>query len=263
MVDTLDAHAVSLARALGGCSGCLQDRFVVPFTMAFQPIVRADTNVFAYEALVRGFGGEGAGTIMSKITDTNRYSFDQRCRTTAIETAAALGLADTGAMLSINFKPNAIYEPLRCLATSLAAAAKVGIPNSAIMFEITEDELVRDPRRLRNIVTAYQEIGFTVALDDFGAGYASLGMLIDIQPDVIKLDMKLVRGIDADPVRVAVVRSMVSLCRELGIELIAEGVETVAEYRTLQSIGVVLFQGFLFAHPMIGLLQAPAPVIAE
>ena len=163
-------------------------------------------------------------------------------------------------MLSINFKPNAIYEPLRCLATSLAAAATVGMPNSAIMFEITEDEVVRDPRRLRNIVTAYQKIGFTVALDDFGAGYASLGMLIDIQPDVIKLDMKLVRSIDADPVRVAVVRSMVALCHELGIELIAEGIETVAEYRTLQSIGIILFQGFLFAHPMIGLLQTPTAV---
>ena len=251
-----DDH-VSRIKPAAGCVGCLQDTFAVPITMAFQPIVRSDNTVFAYEALVRGTGGEGAGTILSQVTAANRYSFDQRCRTTAIETAAGLGLSGTGAMLSINFKPNAIYEPLRCLATSLAAAAKVGLANSSIMFEITEDEVVLEPQRLREIVTAYQALGFTVALDDFGAGYASLGMLVDIQPDVIKLDMKLVRGIDGDRVRIAVVRSMVSLCRELDIALVAEGVETVGEYRTLRSIGIVLFQGYLFARPLIGCLQTP------
>ncbi len=230
--------------------------------MAFQPIIRGDNSVFAHEALVRGLNGEGAGTILSQVNADNRYSFDQQCRTTAIETAASLGLLATDALLSINFKPNAIYEPLRCLATSLAAAARAGLPNRSIMFEITEDEEVLEPRRLRDIVTAYQEIGFTVALDDFGAGYASLGMLVDIRPDVIKLDMKLIRGVDADPIRIAVVRSMVSLCRELGIALVAEGVETVEEHRTLRTIGVDLFQGYLFARPTIGLLQTPGSLAA-
>ncbi|WP_338034005.1 EAL domain-containing protein [Lichenicola cladoniae] len=230
---------------------------MLPITMAFQPIIRADGSVFAQEALVRGLNGEGAGEILSQVTNANRYSFDQRCRTTAIKTAASLGLSNAGAILSINFKPNAIYEPLRCLATSLAAARKADLSNESIMFEITEDEIVREPRRLRDIVTAYQNIGFTVALDDFGAGYSSFGLLVDIRPDVIKLDMKLVRGIDTDVVRRAIVRSMVSLCSELNIKLVAEGIETLGEYRILRSIGVGLFQGFLFARPLIGVLQQP------
>ncbi len=96
-----------------------------------------------------------------------------------------------------------------------------------------------------------------MAIDDFGAGYSNLDLLAGFQPDPLKLDMHLTRGIDSDPVRQAILRSMIGLCRELGIILVAEGVEQVAEYRTLRALGVTLFQGYLFARPRLRMLPVP------
>lgn len=256
-MDTIFLDPDIGSRTGTGCTGCRGDRFDTPITMAFQPILDATGRVFAHEALVRGTNGEGAGEILSRVNETNRYAFEQLCRITAIDTAAHLGLRDRGAMLSINFSPNAIYEPVRCLASSLAAARRVGLPNHMILFEITENERVRDPRHLRDIVSSYRGMGFKVAIDDFGAGFSNLDLLAGFQPDLIKLDMHLIRNIDADPVRQAILRSMIGLCRELGIALVAEGVEEVAEYRTLQHLGIVLFQGYLFARPGLGTLPVP------
>ena len=254
-----DTGHAGTGRAGTGCAGCRGDRFDTPIAMAFQPILDATGRVFAHEALVRGTGGEGAGEILSRVTEANRYAFEQLCRITAIDTAAGLGLRDSGAMLSINFSPNAIYEPVRCLRTSLDAARRAGLPNHMILFEITENERLRDPRHLRDIVSSYRGMGFKVAIDDFGAGHSNLDLLAGFQPDLIKLDMHLTRGIDSDPVRQAILRSMIGLCRELGITLVAEGVEQVAEYRTLRALGVALFQGYLFARP--GLRMLPVPVL--
>ena len=258
-MDTIFLAPETSTPVATGCAGCQGDRFDTPIAMAFQPIVDATGRVFAHEALVRGTNGEGAGEILSRVTGSNRYAFEQLCRITAIDTAAGLGLRDSGAMLSINFSPNAIYEPVRCLKTSLAAARRVGLPNHMILFEITENERLRDPRHLRDIVSTYRGMGFKVAIDDFGAGYSNLDLLAGFQPDLMKLDMHLIRGIDADPVRQAILRSMIGLCRELGITLVAEGVEQLAEYRTLRALGVALFQGYLFARPGLGVL--PVPVV--
>src|SRR5690606_9191292 len=106
----------------------------------------------------------------------------------AIELAARLFPRD-GALprLSINFLPNAVYEPAACLRATLGAARKNDFPREAIMFEFTENEEVRDTAHLRAIITEYRRQGFTTALDDFGAGFAGLGLLADFQPDLIKL----------------------------------------------------------------------------
>jgi EAL domain-containing protein (putative c-di-GMP-specific phosphodiesterase class I) len=257
-MDTIFMDPERVASApRAGCAGCRDSRFDTTIAMAFQPIVSAEGRVFAFEALVRGANGESAGEILSQVNRHNLYAFDQLCRTTAIETAARLGLGNSGAMLSINFSPHAIYEPTRCMQTSLAAARRAGLPNEAIMFEITENEKLHDPHHLRDIVTAYRGMGFKVAIDDFGAGYSNLDLLAGFQPDIIKLDMALTRGIDADPVRRAILRSMIGLCDALSITLVAEGIECAAEYRTLRDLGVGLFQGYLFARPEIGVLPVP------
>ncbi|MCQ8277126.1 EAL domain-containing protein [Acetobacteraceae bacterium KSS8] len=230
--------------------------------MAFQPIVDRTGRVFAQEALVRGVGGEGAGFVLSQVTDRNRYAFDQLCRMTAIRRAAELGLAGSGALLSINFSPNAIYEPARCISSSLAAARRHGLPNEALMFEVTEQEQLDDPAHLRRILTAYRALGFKVALDDFGAGYANFDILADITPDIVKLDMKLVRGLDGDRARRLIVSGIARMLDSLGVTMIAEGIETPDEYRALSDLGVRLFQGFLFARPTLDAFAAvsmPAP----
>ncbi len=227
--------------------------------MAFQPIVDASTrSVFAYEALVRGPNGEGAGSVIAKVPATGLYGFDQACRTTAIETAASLDLAAQAALLSINFMPNAVYEPRACIRATLQAAARVAFPTDRLIFEITEGEAVAEPDHLARIVAAYRAMGFRTAIDDFGAGHSNLNLLAQFKPDIVKLDMVLIRGIDADPVRRILLRHCVSLCVDLDIMLIAEGVETIAEYETLREIGVTLMQGYFIARP--GFKCLPKPV---
>lgn len=240
------------------CQGCRDgDGFPTEFTMAFQPIVSAPRRgVFAYEALVRGMDGAGAGTILAQVNEQNRYAFDQQCRVRAIELAAKLGLADSGAVLSINFLPSAVYEPTACIRLTLAAAKRVGFPLNRLMFEFTENEKL-DLAHVKNILKTYRSFGFLTALDDFGAGYAGLGLLADFQPDLIKLDMELIRGIDSDPVRRALVGAMVRACAEIDVCVIAEGIETEGEAVTLGELGVELLQGYLYAKPGFQALPTP------
>jgi EAL domain-containing protein (putative c-di-GMP-specific phosphodiesterase class I) len=117
------------------------------------------------------------------------------------------------------------------------------------MFEFTENEEVSDTAHLTNIITEYRKHGFTTAIDDFGAGHAGLGLLADFQPDLIKIDMKLIRGIDTSPARQAVVAGIVGIAKELDITVLAEGIETEAEFRILKEAGIRLFQGYWFAKP--------------
>lgn len=231
-----------------GCRLCLEEaRLEFDFSMAFQPIVNCrQKTLFGYEALVRGLNNEPAHTIISRITDQNRYLFDQLCRTKAIALAARLQLQQ---ILSINFLPNAVYRPERCIRTTLQAANEHHFPVERIMFEITEDERVSDNQHIRDIIEYYRTRGFITALDDFGAGYSGLNRLADFQPDIIKLDMHLLRGVDDDPRRQAIVRHSVAMCRELGITVLAEGVETREELACLQTMGVDLMQGYFFARP--------------
>jgi EAL domain-containing protein (putative c-di-GMP-specific phosphodiesterase class I) len=226
--------------------------------MAFQPIVSLrEQRVFAFEALVRGPGGEGAGSVLSQVNADNIYAFDQSCRVKAIETAAQLGLAETGAALSINFIPGAVYRPETCIRATLAAAGRVGFPRDRLIFEVTEGEKVVDRAHLRGILEEYRRHNFRSAIDDFGAGYAGLNLLAEFQPDIIKIDLELVRDIDTKPVGQKIVAAMVGLCRDLAIEIIAEGVETRGELSALQAMGVDLFQGYLFAKP--GFKSLPTP----
>lgn len=233
-----------------GCEGCRDGAgFELPFSMAFQPIVDVSRQtVFAHEALVRGPGGEGAYTILSQVAESNRYAFDQQCRVKAIELATALDLSRDGARLSINFMPNAVYEPRACIRLTLATAMRTGFPLDRIIFEFTEDEKL-DTNHLLNILRTYRSMGFKTAIDDFGAGYAGLGLLTQFQPDIVKLDMELVRGIDADTVKQRIVKSMLDLLTDLGIQTICEGVETEGELRTLADLGATLIQGYVLARP--------------
>jgi EAL domain-containing protein (putative c-di-GMP-specific phosphodiesterase class I) len=218
--------------------------------MAFQPILDLETGKpFAFEALARGPNGEGAASVLGQVTAENRYSFDQQCRVKAIEAAVAAGIVATGARLSINFLPNAVYSPNACIQLTLKTAAATGFPTDRLIFEFTEQEEIADAEHVADIVRRYREMGFGTALDDFGAGHAGLGLLARFQPDLIKLDMELVRGIDSSLPRRVIVESVAGMCRGLGITLIAEGVETEAELAALRRIGIRYVQGYLIARP--------------
>jgi EAL domain-containing protein (putative c-di-GMP-specific phosphodiesterase class I) len=227
--------------------------------MAFQPIVDLETSSpYAYEALVRGPNGEGAASVLSLVTDDNRYAFDQQCRVSAIGWASQLDLAASGAKLSINFLPNAVYEPRACIRATLAAALQHGFPTHAIIFEFTEQEVV-DTAHLLNILRAYKAMGFLTAIDDFGAGYSGLGLLAEFQPDIVKLDMALIRGIDRHPARRKIVAHTLGMLESLGVKAICEGIETEAELQVLRELGVRYAQGFLLARPALEALPQVAP----
>ena len=233
-------------KACGDCSTA--ERLSFQFSYAYQPIVDVQARqIYAHEALVRGPGGEGALSVLSQVNESNRYRFDQACRTKAIKTAALLNMPTR---LSINFMPNAIYRPELCIRATLEAARKHGFPIERIIFETVEGERVDDGKWLAEILREYKRIGFLTAIDDFGAGYAGLNLLADFQPDLIKLDMELVRHIDKSPARQAIVRGVSHICEELGIRIIGEGVETLDECLCLQDMGVSLMQGYLFAKPL-------------
>jgi EAL domain-containing protein (putative c-di-GMP-specific phosphodiesterase class I) len=188
--------------------------------------------------------------VLAQIADHNRYAFDQVCRTTAIELAAGLDMAATGANLSINFLPNAVYEPRACIRATLAAAMRTGFPVNKIIFEFTESEAM-DADHILNILRSYRAMGFKTAIDDFGAGYAGLGLLTLFQPDIVKLDMALIRDIDTDPVKRTIVRNTLNMLRDLGVEPVCEGIETPAEQDVLRDLGVDLMQGYLLARPAL------------
>lgn len=240
---------VNLEHGRPACAGCGADAGLdFDFTMAFQPIVDVRRQaVFSYEALVRGVNGEGAGAVLARVNDQNRYRFDQACRTKAIGLAAKLGVTTC---LNINFLPNAVYRPEACIRSTLEAARTWSFPVDKIVFEVTEGEAISDHAHLAGIFAEYKRRGFQTAIDDFGAGSSGLNLLAEFQPDFVKLDMALIRHLDRDRVRRAIVRGVVQVCRDLGVEPVGEGVETADEAAALYDLGVHLLQGYHFARPV-------------
>jgi len=226
------------------------------FSFAFQPIVDvANQTVYAYEALVRGTEGQGAQSVLEQVNEKNRYTFDQVCRVKAVKLAARLKMEPR---LSINFMPNAVYKAEHCIRTTLAAAKTYNFDTKKLIFELTENEQLNSLDHLVSIIDAYQEMGFATAIDDFGAGYSRYNLMIASPPDILKLDMGLVRGVHDNVNQQAVISGIIAMMKQLGGQIVAEGVETKKEYFFLRSQGITLFQGYLFARP--GFEYLPEPV---
>ncbi|MCK2045515.1 MULTISPECIES: EAL domain-containing protein [Chromohalobacter] len=218
------------------------------FSMAFQPIVDVATQrIVTHEALVRGINGDSAYQVLSQVSDTLLYRFDQACRVKAIELAARLEMQSA---LSINFLPNAVYEPEACIQATLAISERVGWPAERLVFEITETESVTDRAHLRKIIDTHRQMGFTTALDDFGKGHANLDLLVDLRPDKLKIDRALVMDCHQDTRRQVLLKAVVDIARQLEIDLVAEGIERREEARWLhEEAGIVQHQGFYYARP--------------
>ena len=251
-------HPDTPPAAKAGCGGCqapAQDD--IAFEFAYQPIVDLDTrSVYAFEALVRGPAGESAASVLAQVNEGNQYRFDQACRMKAVEGAARLGMTS---LLSINFLPNAVYRPEVCIRSTFEAARTHGFPIENIIFEVTEGEHIQDRPHLVDIFRQYRRFGFQTAIDDFGAGYAGLNLLAEYQPDIVKIDMDLVRDIHLHHPRQAIVTGITGICRELGIRVLAEGIETREERDFLRSVGITLMQGYWFAKPGFMALPGIAP----
>lgn len=225
------------------------------YSYAFQPIVDATAQqVFAHEALIRGPQGESAASVLESISPASLHVFDRDARIKAITMAHGLGMPG---LLSLNLLPQALDTVPDAIDSMLEAANRLGIPLRRLILEVTEGEVIHDTRRFADQVNRYRAKGVRLASDDFGAGYSGLNLLADFQPDVIKLDMKLVRGIDTHGPRQAIVRAVIQACDDLGIEVIAEGVETESEYHWFRRVGVRLYQGYFFGRPAFEAMRGP------
>ncbi|MEO8621018.1 MAG: EAL domain-containing protein [bacterium] len=217
------------------------------YSYAFQPIIdSASGEIFSFEALIRGEHGEGAAQVFSHVSADALAEFDRDSRAFAVGLAGRLGL---GCHLNLNALPSSLRGSDGGLDALVSAAGHWKVPLDSLILEITEQEAIVDYEQFAELMDRYRALGIKLAIDDMGAGYSGLNLLADFQPDMLKLDMNLVRGIESRGPRQSIVRALVMVCGDLGIDIVAEGVETVDELQWFESEGVRLFQGYLFGKP--------------
>lgn len=223
------------------------------FDIAFQPIIDAGRGrIYSQEASVRGRRGETAQSLFLSIPADLLAEADAAFRQEAIRLAGAAGL-DT--LLSVNVMPSALESSAQAMQSTLDTAAQCHVSAEQLLVQITESEIIVDPATFAKRSDDLRQAGLRLVIDDFGAGYAGLNLLADFQPEVVKLDPGLVRGIERHGPRQAIVRGIIRTCTDLGIDIIAEGIETESEYFWFLDEGITLFQGPLLARPTLGVLS--------
>jgi diguanylate cyclase (GGDEF)-like protein len=214
------------------------------FGAAFQPIVHSGTGeVYGYEALCRPRAGTfpHPGALFEAAERSGRVvDLGQAVRAVQLE---ALETLPHGCSLFLNLHPLELNDTLLLQMQQYADQA------SSIVLEITETAVVRQTDRLRDLMGALREIGFRFALDDLGSGYAGLNSLAILEPEIVKLDMELIRGVDSKGRQARLVRHIAEYADGEGILVVAEGVETEAELAVVIDVGVSLAQGYYFAKP--------------
>jgi EAL domain-containing protein (putative c-di-GMP-specific phosphodiesterase class I) len=220
--------------------------------IAYQPIVTCTTRtVFAYEALLRSREASlpHPGAVLEAAEQLGRvHDLGRRIRAKAVEPLAELS---PEVSLFLNLHPSDLLdEELYAPAGPVATLAR------RIVLEITERASLERIHDVRGRIAKLRKLGFRIAVDDLGAGYAGLTSFTLLEPEIVKLDMALVRNIDRELTKQTLVRTMIAMCKELGMLVTAEGIETQAERDTLTRLGCDQMQGYLFARPAEGF---PAP----
>ncbi|HSK25117.1 MAG TPA: EAL domain-containing protein [Egicoccus sp.] len=209
----------------------------------YQPIADLRTGeVVGFEALAR-FSGQPNRPPNEWFEEAASVGCGVGLELAAARTAlGALDQLAPGAFLSVNCSPSTTLDPgLMDLLTQM--------PPDRVVLELTEHDPVDDYGPLLGVLERLRAHGVRVAIDDAGAGYSGLQHVLRLRPDVLKLDVALTRDIDSDPDRRALATAMVAFASEIGAVVIAEGIETAAELRTLRDLGVPLGQGYHLARP--------------
>ncbi len=200
--------------------------------------------MFAYEALLRSrdLGFPGPLAILEAAERLRRvHEVGRRMRAAVAE---AIPTLDPPILVFVNLHPRDLLDD-----DLFNPDAPLSRHAGRVVLEMTERAALNGLGDIPGKIRKIRALGFRIAVDDLGAGYAGLTSVLQLEPDVVKLDMSLVRGIDAEASRQSVVRSMTNLCRELGMNVVAEGVETEGERDALGEIGCPLLQGYWFAPP--------------
>lgn len=238
-------HIGDLDRFVGDRAG-IESRFrraVEQIWVAYQPIVSwTAKTVYAHEALVRCREATlpNASALLDAAERTGRLVDLGRAIRSAVARDA---LKDTGTIF-VNLHPQDLDD-----SDLFAPSAPLSHLAERTVLEITERASVEHISDVRERIGDLRKLGFRIAVDDLGAGYSGLTTFARLQPDFAKLDMSLVRDVDRDKTKQRVIRSMTALCRELGVLVVAEGIETRAERDALADLGCDLLQGYLFGKP--------------
>jgi EAL domain-containing protein (putative c-di-GMP-specific phosphodiesterase class I) len=232
-------------------------------TAVLQPIVHADNpqRVYGHEALLRGIGRDRSIVYPNYIFDVARgcgmmMQLDLAARQAAIDRMVIDDIRET---LFVNLMPSAIDDPVSSLHRTVEMIDEARIPHERVVFEVVESEQAHGIVDLRSLLRGYREAGFRVALDDIGSGYSSLNLLHQLRPDFVKLDMELIRGVHADPYKALIAQKMIEIANTLGVETIAEGVETMEELRWVGASGATYAQGNAIGRPSVPTLQGRTP----
>ncbi len=229
------------------------DRCLATLWVAFQPIVRSgDGSLFGYEALLRSTEPTlpHPGAVIDAAEKLHRiHELGRRVRALAAESFAPMCACDTpdgaaGPLLFVNLHTRDLLDPsLTDRSEPLARLAH------RVVLEVTERAAMDDVGDVRAHIATLRAMGYRIALDDLGAGYAGLTSFALLEPDFVKLDMSLVRDVHTSPLKQKLIGSMTGLCKDMGMQIVAEGIETVEERAPLLDLGCDLMQGYLFAKP--------------
>lgn len=220
-------------------------------TSVYEPIVDvASKTVFGYEALARGPEGSDFHSPMSLFHAAESeglvFELDCLCRRSGIDGAEGL---PAGTKLFLNVRPTTIHDPNFRPEALIRTLSRCQLSPSDVVFEISEQESIRSFDVFREVRDEYGKLGFLFALDDTGAGYASLQSVIELEPDFIKVDRAFIQGIDQDSARQTLLRALSSVASEIGARIIGEGLDTLEELETLAALGIPFGQGWLFGKP--------------
>ncbi|HEY5585726.1 MAG TPA: EAL domain-containing protein, partial [Ruminiclostridium sp.] len=220
----------------------------------FQPIISLrDGSILGHEALSRVTGEtfiENPEQLFCYAGQCNRlWDLELLCRTKSLEAAFLNSNSPYTTKLFLNVNPNVMHDMKFRQGFTKEYLSQYGITPENIIFEITERNAVNDMVSFKSTVSHYKEQAYKIAIDDAGAGYSGLNLISDIKPHYIKLDMNLIRNIDTDNIKFALVKSMIELSHMANIHLIAEGIETTEELATLINLGVQFGQGYFIQKP--------------
>ena len=222
-------------------------------TTHYQPIVSNDgqCSVFGYECLLRGINEDGSIIPPQRLFGAARKAgtlaeLDHAGRITAIN---AIAKRRFDGSYFINCCPRHFVGNDQRIEQTINAVRSAGLAPHRIVFEVVESEQIDDLETLMDIRDAFRNAGFQLALDDVGSGYNSLNRLVEVQPDFVKVDMKLIRGVHQDRFKSCVTQKLLELSREVGVRTIAEGIETLDEWNWACDNGADMGQGFYFARP--------------
>lgn len=222
------------------------DAVMAGLTSHFQPIVTAKARArIGYEALMRSSDRSlpHAGAILDAAERLERVTALGRANRAIVAKIIAAAPRERG-LFFVNLHLQDLFE--RSLVSPFSPLSKVA---DRVVLEITERSSLEPGMDVRYRVTELRELGFRIAIDDLGGGHARMGHLGLGDTDFVKLDMALVRDLDRHPVKQRLVRSVVQVCRDQGIVVVGEGVETEAEAEALTELGCELLQGYLIARP--------------